>query len=110
MDSLLAIGSCPHFGLPSGAASRRKIVRAWRAKDWCPDHDSIAIFELAELGGDTRLDLTQIGLPPHRDEGHCRGWQQTCTPMKETLKQGSTSAATRANIHAARERIQTGKV
>jgi activator of HSP90 ATPase len=89
----------------------RKIVQAWRAHDWWPDHYSIAIFELNEVDGSTRLDFTQIGVPPHRYEGHCRGWQQAYwTPMKELLEQGSTSAATRANIQAARQRIRTGKV
>jgi activator of HSP90 ATPase len=89
----------------------RKIVQAWRANDWWPDHYSIAIFEFNEVDGGTRLDFTQIGVPPHRYEGHCRGWQQAYwTPMQELLEQGSTSAATRANIQAARQRIRTGKV
>src|SRR5262249_1925890 len=89
----------------------RKIVQAWRAHDWWPDHYSIAIFELNEVDGGTRLDFTQMGVPPHRYEGHCRGWQLAYwTPMKELLEQGSTSAATRANIQAARQRIRMGKV
>ena len=89
----------------------RKIVQARCADDWWPDHYAIAIFELTAVDGGTRPDFTQIGVPPHRYEGHCRGWQLAYwTPMKELLEQGSTSAATRANIQAARQRIRMGKV
>jgi activator of HSP90 ATPase len=89
----------------------RKIVQAWRALDWPPDHYSIAIFEFNTVDGGTELDFTQIGVPAHRYEGHCRGWTQTYwTPMKEILEQGSTSAQTQANVEAARQRIQTGNL
>jgi len=89
----------------------RKIVQAWRALDWPPDHYSIAIFEFNAVDGGTKLDFTQIGVPAHRYEGHCRGWAQTYwTPMKEILEQGSTSAQTRANVEAALQRIQTGNL
>ena len=87
----------------------QKIVQAWRALDWWPDHYSIAIFEFTADNGGTKLDFTQIGVPAHRYEGHCRGWTQTYwTPMKEILAHGSTSAQTRANVEAARQRIQAG--
>jgi activator of HSP90 ATPase len=89
----------------------QKIVQAWRALDWWPDHYSIAIFEFTADNGGTKLDFTQIGVPAHRYEGHCRGWTQTYwTPMKEILAHGSTSAQTRANVEAARQRIQTGNL
>ena len=89
----------------------RRIVQAWRALDWPPDHYSIAIFEFSEVDGGAKLDFTQIGVPAHRYEGHCRGWTQTYwTPMKEILAHGSTSAQTRANVEAARQRIQTGNL
>jgi len=89
----------------------RRIVQAWRALDWPPDHYSIAIFEFSEVDGGAKLDFTQIGVPAHRYEGHCRGWTQTYwTPMKEILEQGSTSAETRANVEAARQRIRTGNL
>jgi len=88
-----------------------KIVQAWRTLDWPADHYSIAIFELNAVDGGTKLNFTQIGVPAHRFEGHCRGWTQTYwTPMKEILEQGSTSAETRANVEAARQRIQTGNL
>jgi hypothetical protein len=85
------------------------VVQAWRALDWPPDHYSIAIFEFNAVDGGTKLDFTQIGVPAHRYEGHCHGWTQTYwTPMKEILEQGSTSVQTRANVEAARQRIQAG--
>lgn len=89
----------------------QRIVQAWRALDWPPDHYSIARFELQALDGGTKLDFTQIGVPAHRYEGHVRGWIQTYwTPMQELCEQGSTSAETRANVEAARERIRTGRL
>ena len=50
------------------------VVQAWRAKDWWPDHYSIAIYDLAKVRGGTQLKFTQIGIPPHRYSGHYRGW------------------------------------
>src|SRR5262249_59352224 len=47
----------------------QKIVQAWRALDWWPDHYSIAIFEFTADNGSTKLDFTPIGvhaLPHHR--------------------------------------------
>src|SRR5260370_42587538 len=35
----------------------RKIVQAWRAKDWLPDHYSIATFDQHAESGDTELAL-----------------------------------------------------
>jgi hypothetical protein len=67
----------------------RKIVQAWRALDWPPDHYSIAIFEFNAVDGATKLDFTQVGVPAHRYEGHCCGRAQTYwTPTKEILEQG----------------------
>src|SRR6516165_6840284 len=46
----------------------RKIVQAWRARDWWADHYSIATFELRQVEVGTELRFTQIGVPPHRFE------------------------------------------
>jgi uncharacterized protein YndB with AHSA1/START domain len=54
-----------------------KIVQAWRAKDWWPDHYSIAIFDITPVDGGSELRFTQIGVPPHRYAGHYRGWIDT---------------------------------
>src|SRR5215467_10639465 len=51
----------------------RKIVQAWRARDWWADHYSIATFELRQMEVGTELRFTQIGVPPHRFDGHSRG-------------------------------------
>src|SRR6516162_11488471 len=40
-----------------------RIVQAWRAKDWWPDHYSIVTFDLSEADGGTELHFTQIGVP-----------------------------------------------
>ena len=78
----------------------RKIVQAWCADDWWPDHYAIAIFELTTVDGGTRLDFTQIGVPPHRYEGHCRRWQQAywTTPMKKILEQSICNRVLLARI------------
>jgi activator of HSP90 ATPase len=52
----------------------RKIVQAWRARDWWLDHYSIVTFVLNAVPGGTELQFTQIGVPPHRFDGHSQGW------------------------------------
>ena len=54
-----------------------KIVQAWRATGWWPDHYSIATFDIAKARGGSRLTFTQIGIPPGRYSGHYRGWIET---------------------------------
>jgi activator of HSP90 ATPase len=62
----------------------KKIVQAWRATGWCPDHYSIVIFDISKVKSGSKLKFTQIGIPPHRYSGHYRGWIETYwTPMKE---------------------------
>ena len=55
----------------------QKIVQAWRATGWWPDHYSVAIYDIAKIRGGTRLKFTQIGIPPNRYSGHYRGWIET---------------------------------
>jgi activator of HSP90 ATPase len=87
-----------------------KIVQAWRATGWQPDHYSIAIFDLQKVPGGCKLRFTQIGIPPHRYSGHYRGWIEAYwTPMKEVLANGTISAKTRARVQADKtKRISTG--
>jgi activator of HSP90 ATPase len=87
-----------------------KIVQAWRATGWPPDHYSIAIFEIKKAGAGSQLEFTQIGIPPDRYSGHYRGWIETYwTPMKEIFATGSISEKTRARVRIDRERrIATG--
>lgn len=88
-----------------------KIVQAWRATGWWPDHYSIAIFDIKRVRGGSRLKFTQIGIPPSRYSGHYRGWIETYwTPMKEIFAAGTISARTRARVKIDLEqRISTGK-
>ena len=87
----------------------RKIVQAWRARDWWHDHYSIATFDLRDLDGGTELRFTQIGVPPHRFDGHSRGWIEAYwQPMQELFDQGALSDKTRSAGKAARQRIDKG--
>jgi activator of HSP90 ATPase len=88
----------------------KKIVQAWRATGWWPDHYSIAIFDISKVPGGAKLSFTQIGIPPGRYSGHYRGWIETYwTPMKEIFATGAISDKTRARVRTDREqRIRTG--
>jgi activator of HSP90 ATPase len=89
----------------------RKIVQAWRARDWWADHYSIATFDLRKVDGGTELRFTQIGVPPHRFDGHSRGWIETYwQPMEELFEKGALSDQTRTSNAAARQRIDQGKL
>jgi len=82
-----------------------KIVQAWRATGWWPDHYSIVTFEFARVAVGTRLTFTQIGIPPQRYSGHQRGWIETYwTPMKEVLADGHVSEKTLARVKVNLER------
>ena len=89
----------------------RKIVQAWRATGWWPDHYSIVIFDISGVRGGSKLRFTQIGIPPHRYSGHQRGWIEAYwTPMKEVLAHGTISGTTRARVRTSKtERIKTGR-
>ena len=89
----------------------RKIVQAWRATGWWPDHYSIAIFNISKDPKGTKLQFTQIGIPPNRYSGHYRGWIETYwTPMKEILETGRISGKTLARVKKKREgRIDAGR-
>jgi activator of HSP90 ATPase len=89
----------------------KKIVQAWRATGWWPDHYSIAIFDISKVRGGSKLKFTQIGIPPSRYSGHYRGWIETYwTPMKEIFATGTISKKTRERVKINQEqRIRRGK-
>jgi activator of HSP90 ATPase len=89
----------------------RKIVQAWRATGWWPDHYSVATFDFQKTPRGTRVTFTQVGIPPHRYSGHSRGWIETYwTPMQEMLRDGHLSEKTLARVKRDREqRIKTGR-
>lgn len=55
--------------------ANKRIVQAWRAKNWRPGIYSLVRFELKKQGAGTRLVLDHTGIPAgHR--GHLsRGWK-----------------------------------
>jgi activator of HSP90 ATPase len=81
-----------------------KIVQAWRATGWWPDHYSVTIFDIKRVKGGSKLKFTQIGVPPHRYSGHYRGWIETYwTPMKEIFATGTISVKTRSRVRVDKE-------
>src|SRR6516162_552285 len=87
----------------------RRIVQAWRAHDWWTDHYSIVTFDLRTLDGGTELHFTQIGVPPHRFDGHSRGWIETYwQPMQDLFETGTIRASSRDANAEARRRIDKG--
>lgn len=55
----------------------RRIVQAWRHRDWPEHHYSIATFELQPLGRGTRLTFTQMGVPADSYDWLDEGWRTT---------------------------------
>lgn len=89
----------------------QKIVQAWRATGWWPDHYSIVIFDISKTDNGSKLKFTQIGIPPNRYSGHLRGWIETYwTPMKELLEEGELSEKTKERVTLDKERIKTGRL
>jgi activator of HSP90 ATPase len=89
----------------------QKIVQAWRANDWWPDHYSIATFDFRAVEGGTELRFTQTGVPPHRFDGHSRGWIETYwRPMQDLFERGALSDTTQSANKAARQRIDQGNL
>jgi activator of HSP90 ATPase len=82
----------------------RRIVQAWRATGWWPDHYSIATFDIQKTKTGSKLSFTQVGIPPHRYSGHYRGWIETYwTPMKEIFATGKISEKTQLRVRIDRE-------
>jgi uncharacterized protein YndB with AHSA1/START domain len=52
-----------------------RIVQAWRTADWAPGFYSIARFELAASGPDTRLLFDHTGFPNGQAEHLAAGWR-----------------------------------
>jgi activator of HSP90 ATPase len=84
----------------------RRIVQAWRGSDWPKGVYSIAMFELAPLGGRrTVLTFTQHGVP----RGHVRSIRQGWIdfywePMKADIRAHSAKASGGALVRVRRAR------
>jgi hypothetical protein len=88
----------------------KKIVQAWRATGWWPDHYSVAIYDITKVPGGSKLKFTQIGVPPNRYSGHYRGWIEAYwTPMKEMFATGRISERTKRRVKIDREERIKGR-
>lgn len=66
----------------------KKIVQAWRAKDWEEaDHFSRATFTFKKVKGGTQLSFYQSGVPDKHYPGIKQGWTDFYwKPMKQMLE------------------------
>ena len=66
----------------------KRIVQAWRSKDWPDGHYSIVTFAFAGAGkGRTRLSFTQIGVPASDLKDKTQGWNDHYwRPLKAKLE------------------------
>jgi activator of HSP90 ATPase len=66
----------------------KRIVQAWRGKEWPAGVFSIVTFALARsAGGRTRLTLTHVGVPASSYNGINKGWRSFYwAPLKAYLK------------------------
>jgi activator of HSP90 ATPase len=54
----------------------RRIVLAWRANSWPTGDYSIADFLLTKVGGGTRVEFTQSGVPTAARKSIASGWHE----------------------------------
>lgn len=66
-----------HSGYTLVLVPGRRVVQAWRDRDWPEHHYSIATFDLAPMGRGTRLGFTQLGVPADTYERLDEGWRST---------------------------------
>jgi uncharacterized protein YndB with AHSA1/START domain len=66
----------------------RRIVQAWRSKNWPKGTYSIVTFALArKAGGKTTLSFTQVGLPASDVREKTKGWHKAYwKPLKAYLE------------------------
>ena len=64
----------------------KRIVQAWRARDWPEGHYSIARFDLTPDGAATKLTFDQFGHPDEHTDHLTGGWvKMYWDPMKAML-------------------------
>jgi activator of HSP90 ATPase len=56
--------------------SGRRVVQAWRSKDWKDGVYSIVRFELTADGKNTKLSFDQVGHPADEQSHMERGWEK----------------------------------
>ena len=63
-------------GVTLDLAPGKRIVQAWRSRDWPKGHYSIVVFKLSkQSGGRTQLDFTQTGVPASDYNDKNKGWR-----------------------------------
>jgi uncharacterized protein YndB with AHSA1/START domain len=75
-------------GINLDLVASKRIVQAWRSKDWPPGMFSIVTFALSRAaGGRTKLAFTQVGLPAGDVKGKSEGWRNFYwKPLKAYLE------------------------
>jgi activator of HSP90 ATPase len=74
-------------GITLALAPNRRIVQAWRSKDWPVHHHSIADFTFEPDGRGTRLVFAHCGIPVSDFKGVTVGWRVFYwNPMKELFE------------------------
>lgn len=64
----------------------RRVVQAWRAKNWPEGVYSVAHFELAAQGAKTRLVFDHAGFPEDQADGLAAGWETNYwAPLRKYL-------------------------
>ncbi len=78
----------PHLrGINVELVKNKRIVQAWRAKNWPRGHYSIATFELRPARGGTALVFTHWGIPAANAKRINEGWKtHYWQPLKKALK------------------------
>jgi activator of HSP90 ATPase len=65
----------------------KKIVQAWRAKEWPKGHYSVAVFELEKTDEGTKLVFDQYGVPDDDYKNITDGWKNYYwAPLKSKFK------------------------
>jgi uncharacterized protein YndB with AHSA1/START domain len=80
-------------GITLEALPGKRIVQAWRSRDWPKGHYSVVTFALAKrAGGKTQLRFTQIGVPASDYTDKNRGWRTYYwEPLKRYLEDQHTT-------------------
>ena len=81
-------------GITLEVEPNKRLVQAWRSRDWPKGHYSIVTFALsARAGGKTELRFSQIGVPADDYAEKNKGWRtHYWEPLQRFLLEGSLPA------------------
>ena len=91
--------------------NNKRLVQAWRAKEWPTGVYSVVTIELKSAGrGACTLELTHTGLPANQVEKLKKGWtKHYWEPLKEYLKRSAARSTPRTRKPATRATTGTGR-